>query len=894
MAVDASRTRLLRLFVSSTFRDMQVERDILARLVIPRLRAALADRNIALQEVDLRWGITETMSRDGSALTVCLRELVDCFPLALGMIGRRAGWQPPRSVLDRFDPVFSKTVRPDAGMTEIEMRYALHLAGQGSEQQLLVMIRSDRLSAETSPHEAEWSAAQDFRDWIMNSLGIRAVQYDSFEIFEARVEEELNRLFASQAAGKNPRPIGLSAIPELARTKDLQALSRAVSGRRPTLITGKPGVGISWLVRRWLNNCSGGLYIDGRDTMVLDLMGAMEAHAPGRDDNQAARTLDVARLGDGARADHLTAALMARLTQLRDGRGIVFDHFEDGFASETRADLAWIPTRLPSGCSIILVTRNERLLAQAVDLGWQVHVIDEIQANEAVTFAVEYFKTFSKHLSEHQTSMLEAAPWIGRVGSLGLALDELRRHGAIETLDRRLGELVECRNDVALVEEVVAGLRSAMPKNWSTAVDDTLFAIRVSLRGLEEAEIEAAVGALARGSAEHVERRPLPAHLWSAIRINLGSAFISRQTLFDVRGGAVLEWLDDRFLAEPRHLQRVAVALSSALEQAPAIRRWTEAPRLAEARDGIAGLERLLIEPANAVALADVGEAFMDGWIARLTPESRQTVFDGWSENLHPPCADTAWRLGLIAARAGETNAALKLLDQAAIQPAQYNPAVDVARVLQRDIVLAFLKRDALYFKRLSLEIAAGTKAVAGDSSTEVMAGLAALAACADGLVVLDRRLECILRKRVAATVHEHGDLNQMGQLHMYAGQLLLTRGRWYAAKSAFAASAREARRMGRARLLCQALERLAAVQLERNRFRSARRASIECRELAFKARLSEFEALAFERQIEVERRCANWVVAYELAAAFLDRCHQGLCDVKRAQMALATLETQN
>jgi hypothetical protein len=98
---------------------------------------------------------------------------------------------------------------------------------------------------------------------------------------------------------------------------------------------------------------------------------------------------------------------------------------------------------------------------------------------------------------------------------------------------------------------------------------------------------------------------------------------------------------------------------------------------------------------------------------------------------------------------------------------------------------------------------------------------------------------------------------------------------------------------MGHARLLCQALERIAAVQLERNRFRAARRAAIECREIAFKAGLGEFEVLGFERQIEVERRRANWTEAYQLAETFLARSRKGLCDIQRAKMALATLEAQ-
>src|SRR5215470_17911878 len=119
MTAEVSYPSVLRLFLSSTFRDMQIERNILARSVLPRRRVMLAAQDIALQEVDLRWGVTRLMSRDGGALTVCLREVADCFPLILGMIGRRVGWLPPRAVLKAFDPAFAETVPPTASMTEV-------------------------------------------------------------------------------------------------------------------------------------------------------------------------------------------------------------------------------------------------------------------------------------------------------------------------------------------------------------------------------------------------------------------------------------------------------------------------------------------------------------------------------------------------------------------------------------------------------------------------------------------------------------------------------------------------------------------------------------------------------------------------------------------------------
>ena len=47
--------KTVRLFISSTFSDMQSERDHLVRFVLPRLREELFKRGIHLVDVDLRW-----------------------------------------------------------------------------------------------------------------------------------------------------------------------------------------------------------------------------------------------------------------------------------------------------------------------------------------------------------------------------------------------------------------------------------------------------------------------------------------------------------------------------------------------------------------------------------------------------------------------------------------------------------------------------------------------------------------------------------------------------------------------------------------------------------------------------------------------------------------------
>ena len=51
--------RAIRVFISSTFRDMQAERDELVKRAFPPLRKLCESRAVSWGEVDLRWGITD-------------------------------------------------------------------------------------------------------------------------------------------------------------------------------------------------------------------------------------------------------------------------------------------------------------------------------------------------------------------------------------------------------------------------------------------------------------------------------------------------------------------------------------------------------------------------------------------------------------------------------------------------------------------------------------------------------------------------------------------------------------------------------------------------------------------------------------------------------------------
>jgi hypothetical protein len=90
----AAANRRIRVFISSTFRDMIEERDALMTHTWPALRRLCQQRHVELVEVDLRWGIAESQSTRRETLKLCLDEIRACRPFFIGLLGERYGWTP--------------------------------------------------------------------------------------------------------------------------------------------------------------------------------------------------------------------------------------------------------------------------------------------------------------------------------------------------------------------------------------------------------------------------------------------------------------------------------------------------------------------------------------------------------------------------------------------------------------------------------------------------------------------------------------------------------------------------------------------------------------------------------------------------------------------------------
>lgn len=96
--------RNIKVFLSSTFRDMDAERDAIMNRVYPSVAQQLARHNIHVDFIDLRWGVStndvDEADRENHVLRECLEGIQRSRPFFIGLLGDRYGWVPSQASWD--------------------------------------------------------------------------------------------------------------------------------------------------------------------------------------------------------------------------------------------------------------------------------------------------------------------------------------------------------------------------------------------------------------------------------------------------------------------------------------------------------------------------------------------------------------------------------------------------------------------------------------------------------------------------------------------------------------------------------------------------------------------------------------------------------------------------
>jgi len=205
MTPDILETRQIRIFISSTFKDMQEERGYLVTKVFPELRRYCEKRDVSIFELDLRWGISEEEAKQGKVFEICLNEVQKTRPFFIGLLGERYGWVPSEEerkaikentmVFDDY-PWIPEALDKGTSITEIEIQEGVLRAPK--EINAYFYLRSPKIETPDDFKEKTGSHAEEMLLALKKTLREQKEhpvnEYDSIEHLGTLVESDFKRL----------------------------------------------------------------------------------------------------------------------------------------------------------------------------------------------------------------------------------------------------------------------------------------------------------------------------------------------------------------------------------------------------------------------------------------------------------------------------------------------------------------------------------------------------------------------------------------------------------------------------------------------------------------------------------------------------------------------------
>jgi tetratricopeptide (TPR) repeat protein len=556
-----SSHRVIRVFVSSTFRDMQAEREELIKRIFPQLRKICETRGVTWGEVDLRWGVSDEQKAEGEVLPICLDEVRRCRPYFIGLLGERYGW-----ILDGVEPAILAREPWLAGyrgrsVTEIEMVCGV-LDNPEMADHAFFYFRDPSASAalrldpplEPSPPEA--SAKLDaLKDRIRKSkFPVRERFRSAPELGECILADFtclIDRLFPPDQA---PDPLDREAAMHdafaanragvyVGREDYYACLDAQARGDGAALVVlGASGLGKSALLANWAMRYRAA---HPDEFVFVHFLGASPASADWtallprflRELNRRFRmTVPIPDQPEALRksfADGLRmAGAMHRVVLVLDG----LNQLED---RDQAPELAWLPRDLPPRIRLIASTLPGRTLDEIENRGWRTLELAPLRAEERERLIADYLAQYTKTLARAQIALVAGAEMAGNPLFLTALLEELRVWGAHETLEAQIHHYLSATSIGDLFQRILARYENDYDRDRPGLVRDALSAIWAARHGLSEAELLDLLGG---------DGAPLPRAHWSPLYLAAERSLVSHSGLLGFFHDYLRQAVRDRYL----------------------------------------------------------------------------------------------------------------------------------------------------------------------------------------------------------------------------------------------------------------------------------------------------------------------------------------------------------
>lgn len=599
--------KTVRVFISSTFRDMQSERDYLVKVVFPELRERMRQRHLHLVDIDLRWGITEAEAEHDKVLEICLDEIERSRPFFVGILAERYG-----SVLGTLpeDAVFTHPWLAEYvghSITALEIVHGVirkpDLARRSffyfRDPQLISQIPESKrhdFSAENAGSKRKIAALKDAIRLsgrpVMESYPARwdAVEGHvvEFEPFGQRVLEDLWTAicteYPEEAAEADPltveRELHEAFIEERARlhigrVEQAARLTEYVQNtdRRPVVITGESGCGKSAFLASWyrkyatahLDDFVLAYFISASPTSTnhLRLLRNM------CEELKRAFSLKEEIHEDDKKLSESLAMLLHTALQTRPRIVVVVDALDQLFPLEGAHGLGWLLDYMPEKVCLVMSTREGDCLDVLRRREAEEIMLPPLSQDEQRQVVQALLGEWRRKLDDQQMAALLEHSSASNPLYLRVALEELRLFGRFEQLTEHIKVLSS--DIVGLFDQVLARLEEDHGREFVT---EAFALIGCSRYGLSEAEL---MDLLRReGEAQ------LPRALWSRLARSAIVYLVQRGELVGFFHRELADAVAVRYLSKEKKHVKLAVYFA----QAPTDRKLDEYPyQLQQAED---------------------------------------------------------------------------------------------------------------------------------------------------------------------------------------------------------------------------------------------------------------------------------------------------------------------
>lgn len=504
-------TREIRVFLSSTFNDMEAERTHLVKEVFPRFRAACAERMVGFTEIDLRWGITEDESKNGETVEICLSEIDRCRafpPFFIGFLGERYGWIPDEQAVQQYwakhpssgyVPLVQQALERGLSVTEMEMELAVLAEGAAEKLhgQVLFLLRDPALTdaqykaatgrepdrADRRFFEPAGGKLDALKDRLRSTPFLGIDGYRSIEEFGAAVEayllERLDRYFP-QASALTPlertrlehssfrqHRLRFFMPREAVKAQLLTAMQRRVEQPvlGPIVLNGPSGQGKSAVLAdltRYLETQDDDevhwrvidhyVGADGIPTLDGWLDRVLQTLHPELRDTVG----DVIPVDPEKRRETLPdwLARAARQTEQKIGRPVRFALIVDALDQllDEGKDLRLLLSDVvgPSAVIIASAATSTAAFETITSYAFETVALPPLMEQEARAIVADLFSSYRKTLPDALLARLVRATQAGNPLFLQLALEELRLDARHETLEATLDTILKCKDAAEL------------------------------------------------------------------------------------------------------------------------------------------------------------------------------------------------------------------------------------------------------------------------------------------------------------------------------------------------------------------------------------------------------------------------------------------------------------